>query len=133
MVYLEVGDRIMLRYLNGLFLNNYIDNLRTLNITISDTESGQPLLENVELMADLYKRQIDGVCFIGGIEDQKELSRCCKIIHRYGLKTAFQTTLNEPSEINKSLVDELDYIKFKTRTMKKDYCPFGDIEDWIDV
>ena len=132
MVRLKVGDWLMLKYLNGL-INNMIPGEKTLSITISDNENGQPLLQNVNIMADLYRKHVSCVYFIGGEQDQLELAECCKIVHSYKLKTAFRSE-TEPSKLNKSLTAELDYIKMKQGgVLKKDYCPFGDIEDWIDV
>ena len=124
----------MLKYLNGLIGNMSIADEKVLAITISNDESGQDLYSNVDMIADLYRRYVTCVCFIGGEEEQHELAKCCKMIHKYGLKTAFVSSMTEPSQLNKTLTSELDYIKFKpNHLMKKDYCPFGDIEDWIDV
>ena len=124
----------MLRYLNGLIGNYSIAEEKVLSITLSDGESGQALLPHIEIIADTYRKIVTCVCFIGGEQDQVELAQACKTIHKHGLKTALVSSMTEPSQINKTLTSELDYIKFKpNRLMKKDYCPFGDIEDWIDV
>ena len=121
----------MLRYLSGVIKNNIIPSERTMYIKISDNEEGQLLFENIGVMVETYKKYISCVCFAGGEEQQQDLTSCCKVLHKYGLKTAFHTKLNETSQINKSLTSELDYIIFQdNKVYVKDFCPFGNIEDW---
>ena len=77
-----------------------------------------------------------------------QLIQAFKQAHKAGLKTCLYTGLEDMSQLNLNLVRELDYVKLgkfdkscgplnnpKTnqRMMKKDYSPFGDIEDWIDI
>lgn len=124
----------MLKYLNGIINSGIIPSEKTLSVTLSCGEDGQPLLENVKLITDLYKHHISCVCLIGGEEDQHELAQCFKLIRKTGLKTAFYTSLQDPSEVNKKVVDELDYLKFKGgKILVKDICPFGDIVDWVEA
>lgn len=121
----------MLRFLSGVIKSNIIPSERTLYIKISDNEDGQPLTENISIIADTYKKHITCVCFAGGEEQQQSLSSCCKTFHKYGIKTAFHTKLTEVSQINKGLTGELDYIIFEDKKVYiKDFCPFGNIEDW---
>lgn len=123
----------MLKYLNGLIRSDIIPGEKVLSVTVSDGENGQPLMQNVNLMADIYKKHISCICFIGGEQDCYELAQCCKIVHDYKINAAVIPSVTEISEINKVLTDELDYIKITGRLFKKDYCPFADAEDWIDV
>lgn len=121
----------MIKYLNGL-IGSVIPNEKTLSIAISEDE-GQPLLQNIKTIADTYHKHVSCVCFVG-TGDQHDLAKCCKIIHSYKLKTALFSSVTEISQINKVLTAELDYIKLDAgNIMKKDYCPFGDIEDWINA
>lgn len=123
----------MLRFLSGIIKSNVIPSEQTLYIKISDNEDGQPLLENINLIADSYKKHVSCICFEGGEDQQQSLSKCCQIIHKYGLKTAFHTRLTETSQVNKGLTSELDYIIFQDKTFIKDVCPFGNIEDWTPI
>lgn len=121
----------MLRFLTGVFKSNVIPSERTLYIKISDNEDGQPLTENINTIVDLYKKHTTCICFAGGEEQQQNLTNCCKTLHKHGLKTAFHTKLDEISKINKGLTSELDYIILEdNKVYIKDFCPFGNIEDW---
>lgn len=124
----------MLKYLNGLINKGIIPKERTLSITVSPDDNGQDLTGNIKIIIDTYRHYVDCLCFIGGEHNQHELAECCKIVHKNGLKTAFYTSLYETSQINKTLTAELDYVKLGSGVvLKKDYCPFGDVEDWIEA
>lgn len=111
-------------------------------------DEGQPLLQNLPVILKEYKPYISCLCLMGGDQDQIELTQICREAHKVGLKTCLYTGYDEMSQLNPRLLDELDYIKLgkfdKTkgplnatttnqRMYKKDYSPFGDMEDWIDI
>ena len=124
----------MLRYLTGIINEGIIPSVKTLSVVVSPDERGEPLLERIDLIVETYKNHIDCICFIGGENEQQELTMCCKTAHKHKLLTALWTKLDDPSQINLKLTNELDYIKIKDGSIKqKDYCPFGDITEWIDL
>ena len=124
----------MLKYLNGIFTNKTIPSEKTLSVRLSADDNGQPLLNHIGTIIDEYKRHITCICFIGGENDQRELSECCKIIHKHGLKTALKTSLTEVSQVNRNLTSVLDFISFENgKVYFKDVCPFCDIEDWTEL
>ena len=124
----------MIQYVNGRFSEISIPNERALIINLVH-ENGLGLEPNLTTIFDSYKKHMSCICFYVDEEiDQHELVSICKKIHTAGLKTAFDTSLDEMSKINKRLLDELDYVRLThSRQYKKDYSPFGDVEDWIDI
>ena len=152
----------MLKYLNGTIVMQEVPDEISLAIVISGcihkcpdchskyswADEGQPLLQNLPIILKQYGKYISCLCLMGGDQDQKELREVCDIAHKAGLKTCLYSGYDEMSQINLRLLDMLDYIKLghfdKTKgplnkpttnqkMYKKDYSPFGDMEDWIDI
>ena len=111
-------------------------------------DKGQPLSEHLPIMLQEYKKYITCFCLMGGDQDQKELTDICKKVHKEGLKTCLYTGYDEFSQISQSLLNELDYIKLgrfdkekgplnrKTtnqRMYQKEYSPFSDTDEWVDI
>ena len=142
----------MILYVRG-YVKHIIQEQKTLTIELANCTHGcnkcnnktrcenigQPLTQKVLNAAiDIFKRQIDVICFVGGEEEQQELIHLCEDVHKHGFKTAMSTAYYDVSMLNKKLVDELDYVLLgrcdETRTiLKKDYCPFADATDWIEI
>ena len=153
----------MLKYLNGTIVMQEVPDEISLAIVIAgcqhkcpdchskytwNEDQGQPLLQNLPIILKEYAKHVSCFCLMGGDQDQHELIQAFKQAHKAGLKTCLYTGLEDMSQLNLNLVRELDYVKLgkfdkscgplnnpKTnqRMMKKDYSPFGDIEDWIDI
>lgn len=137
----------MVKYLNGYINTFTVPDEQTLAINIS-AEEGQPLLKNLPIILDQYKKYITCLCLLGCDQDQHELTMVFKEAHKAGLKTCLYTGLEEMSQLNLNLLKELDYVKLgrfdklrgplnnpntNQRMYMKDYSPFGDIEDWVDI
>lgn len=142
----------MIKYIRG-YAKNISEEHRALVIELSNcryncdkcknksraTEDGQPLtIKELNTAIDMFKRTIDLICFVGGEHEQVEIKELCKYTHKYGLKTCLSINFDDPSLLNKALVDELDYIMIgrcdsERKLFKKDYCPFADVNDWIEV
>ena len=124
----------MIKYLNGFLNKGFAGGERALYINLSNDDSGQDLQGHLPEIINSYKKHVGCVCFIGKDQDQVELAEYCKIIHKNDIKTAVFFWLDDPSQIIKQLATELDYLRLvKGKTYKKDYCPFGDIIDWIEM
>lgn len=152
----------MLKYLNGTIVMQEVPDEISLAIMIAGCihkcpgchskysweDRGQPLLENLPIILKQYAKYISCLCLMGGDQDQLELTEICKLAHEVKLKTCLYTGYDEMSQINKNLLAELDYIKLghydkekgplnvpttNQRMYMKDYSPFGDIEDWVDI
>ena len=50
-------------------------------------------------------------CFMGGEHDQTCLIHACSIAHEHGFKTALYTPLDSFEDIDRHLLNQLDYIK----------------------
>lgn len=122
----------MLKYLNGVILRQIIPDEVSLTITTSDNE-GQGLLQNLPIIIKEYGKHISCLCLISESKENYELSEIFKQAHKAGLKTCLHTKLDDISKINMNLLSNLDYVKLSDNLLMKDYSPFGDIEDWIDV
>lgn len=152
----------MLKYLNGTIVAQEVPDEISLAIVISGCQhhcpdchskyswedKGQPLLEHLPIMLDQYKKYISCVCLMGGDQNQFELTEICRAVHKENLKTCLYTGLDEMSQINKRLLDELDYIKLghfdkqagplnvpttNQRMYMKDFDPFDGCEEWYDI
>ena len=152
----------MLKYLGGTIVASEVPDELSLAIVISGCthqcpdchskyswkDTGQPLLEHLPIILKQYKQYITCVCLMGGDQDQSELREICQQVHAEGLKTCLYTGLDEMSQINKRLLDELDYIKLgrfdkkagplnspttNQRMYMKDISPFEETEDWFDI
>ena len=122
----------MIYYTGGLILSNIVPQEKTLTITIS-SESGIPLKENLPLILKEYTKYITCFCIIGDAYNQQGLTDIFESAHKAGLKTAFFTEAEDVSQINLNIIKHLDFIKLKDQFLMKDYSPFGDVEDWIDI
>ena len=125
----------MLKYLNGKIVKDAIPNETVLLIKLdrNNTDQAKPLSTDFQEIIKEYKKYISAICFIGGEEDHIELAELAKETKKNGLKVCLSTFLQEESQINLKLLNELDYLQLKTKMFKKDYSPFGDAEVWIDV
>ena len=152
----------MLKYLNGTIVAQEVPDELSLAIVIAGCDKkcpgchsqyswedkGQPLLDHLPIMLSQYAKYISCVCLMGGDQDQHELILACRKIHEANLKTCLYTGLDEMSQLNLRLLDELDYVKLgrydqnlgplnspttNQRMYKKEYSPFGDDEVWIDI
>lgn len=123
----------MLKYLNGKITKEAIINEITLLIKISRNDEGQPLSNVFDNVMKEYGKFATVVCFIGGEEDQLELTELMKKVKKSGLKTGLSTYLTEESQLNLNLLNELDYLQLMKKLYKKDYSPFGDADVWIEI
>ena len=74
-------------------------------------DDGESVMVGMGKMIEQYLPYLSCVCFMGGDQDQKELTVLCKIAHAEHLKTCLYTGYSELSDLIKPLLDELDYIK----------------------
>lgn len=153
----------MLKYLNGTIVMQEVPDEISLAIVIAgcrhkcpdchskytwNEDQGQPLLQHLPIILKEYAKHVSCLCLMGGDQDQIELTEVFKLAHKAGLKTCLYTGLDDMSKLSVNLLKELDYVKLgkfdksygplnnpntNQRMMKKDYSPFGDIEDWIDI
>jgi len=116
----------MVQYANGII--TYGDE-PTLTITLC--EDGRNLEEALPEILKEYKRYVSRVCLKGNISDANMSARIFQSIHDAGLKTCFMPEAKAIEEINPVILDELDYLKTKENTLRKEYSPFGDETVWI--
>lgn len=140
-----------MKYVRG-YVSSIIPNSKTLIIELCgckhacqncgnrfrQVEEGQPLDERLDMIIGMFEKTVDVVCFVGGENDMQTLQSMFTFIHKKGLKTALSTAYPETSMVNRRLTEVLDYILIgrcdtKQKILKKDYSPFGDIEDWIEI
>lgn len=74
-------------------------------------DAGIPVKEHLAAWIAPYRNYITCVCFMGGDQDQEELTEICKSVHMSGLKTCLYTGFDSMSDLIKPLKDDLDYIK----------------------
>ena len=142
----------MLRYTRG-YIKNLIPGKRTLVIELSNCknncsdcknkarqqEDGNPLNKEIlKIILESYKKYINVVCFVGGEEDLQSLKEVCKSFHKENIEVCFSTACFNTSTINKIIFDEIDYFisgrcDQEHPVLKKDYCPFADATDWIEI
>lgn len=137
----------MIKYLNGYLSSIPVPEEQTLVINVN-TDQGQPLLQHLPIILKEYSKYVSCFCLMGGDQDQFELKEAFKQAHKAGLKTCLYTGLEEISQININLLKELDYIKLgrfvksvgplnnpntNQKMFMKDYSPFSDTEEWIDI
>lgn len=123
----------MLKYLNGKITEYAIPNEQVLLIKISRNDDGQLLSPVMEEILNQYRKHISVICFIGGEDDQIEMTEILKMCRKRGLKTGLSTWMKDENKLIQPLKNELDYLQLGTKIYKKDYSPFGDAEIWIDV
>lgn len=123
-----------MKYANGYFSESIIPDERTLIIVLTNNGT-KALEEHLDTILSTYSRYMNCVCFISDSDaDQHDLVPICRKLHSSGKKIIYDTSLDEESKINRRLLDELDYVRLShTWLRKKDYSPFGDFEDWVDV
>jgi len=152
----------MLKYLNGKIVMQEVPDEISLAIMISGCQhkcpdchskyswedKGTPLLQNLPIILESYKKYISCLCLMGGDQDQYELIEICKQAHEAKLKTCLYTGYDEMSQLHQNLLKVLDYVKVghfdknkgplnksttNQRMYMKDYSPFGDAEVWSDI
>ena len=152
----------MLKYLNGAILKNKVPDETSLVIILSGcmhkcpecdikyawTEEGKPLLKDIPLILETYKKYISCLCLVGGDHEQAELTEVFRLAHSLKLKTCLYSGYEEMSPLSQNLLKELNYLKLgrldkakgslssvgtNLRMYMKDYSPFGDAEDWVDI
>ena len=116
----------MVQYANGI-----ITYCGEPTLTITLCENGRNLEETLQEILKEYKRYISCVCLKGSISDANALARIFQSIHEAGLKTCFMPEAKGIEEINPMILSELDYLKTKENTLRKEYSPFGDETVWI--
>ena len=120
----------MIYYLNGRFSSKYLENERTLIITLSD-ERGTKLLENLRYIIGEYKKHMTCISIVGTSSDPYEYKNILSTISNEGIKICIDAN-QEPSGISQENLRLADYVKYNGKTYIKDYSPFGDDDVWID-
>lgn len=115
-----------MNYRNGIIKYNLIKDEAVLYITLS--EEGTHLESHIEEILNQYKKYITTILF-DNIKDNTDFANFCK-----GLKTnKLKIAVKNDSEISSRLSDLLDYIIKDNKVFKRDYCPFADAYDWIEI
>ena len=122
----------MICYKSGIISYNLIPNETTLIISVSD-DVGTPLQSNIRTIIKEYGKIITCICITDKTENRNELIQILKLIKDMKLKTCIDSRCESVSEINVNIINELNYIILNNKIMIKDYSPFGDIEDWIEM
>ena len=117
---------------NGIIEYNKIPNEKVLHIKTAN-EGNRTLLNNLQQIISEYGKHITCIEFSGTEGDVNELITALKIVHKAGLKTSFLTSCNDVHDLVEKLLDELDYTRLKNAVLKRDYCPFAECYDWIEV
>ena len=120
----------MLYYLNGVILNKIIPDERTLVIKVNN-DSGKLFLSDLNEILTTYNKHISCICFDNIENEQHDTEKALATIHSKKIKTCL--ILRKLPDVNKTISDNLDYVLIENKLYKKDYSPFGDIEDWIEV
>ena len=122
----------MLRYLGGVFLYSLIKNEKTLTIFISDDE-GTPLIENIPQIINEYNKSITCVCISDKTENKSELIQAIKMFQKARYKICLDSCSEDIAKINPNYLAEVNYLILNKKLLMKDYSPFGDAEDWIEI
>jgi anaerobic ribonucleoside-triphosphate reductase activating protein len=72
---------------------------------------GNYISDDLDNLIVKYKDLITCVCFMGGDQNQKELTDLLINTHKYGLKTALYTGTNFLSDLHIRVLGNLDYCK----------------------
>lgn len=72
---------------------------------------GHYVSDDLEDLIKKYKGLITCVCFMGGDQNQKELTDLLILTHQYGLKAALYTGCDSLSNLNIRVLGNLDYCK----------------------
>lgn len=122
-----------MKYINGVFNYRLLENEKMLCLKLSE-EKGQPLESAIPIILQTYKNNLDIVLFQNIPINQIDIIPVCKELHNEKIKTAIQVDADDASVINKRLFDLLDYVFLRNnKVLKKDYCPFADAYDWIEM
>lgn len=122
-----------MKYVNGVFKYDIFPDESILCLTIS-ADKGQQLETVVETIIKTYKGTLTTVLFKNTSINQTDLVPICKEMHESKIKTAVHIDVDDVSAINKRLFDLLDYVLLSNgKILKKDYCPFADGYDWVEI
>ena len=72
---------------------------------------GNYISDDLEGLIEKYKGLITCVCFMGGDQNQKELTDLLICTHKYGLKAALYTGCNFMSDLHIRVLGNLNYLK----------------------
>jgi anaerobic ribonucleoside-triphosphate reductase activating protein len=72
---------------------------------------GNYISDDLAGLIEKYKGLITCVCFMGGDQNQKELTDLLIDVHKYGLKTALYTGFNFMGDLHIRILGNLDYCK----------------------
>ena len=72
---------------------------------------GNYISDDLDKLIERYKGLITCVCFMGGDQNQKELTDLLICTHKYGLKAALYTGCNFMSDLHIRVLGNLDYLK----------------------
>ena len=72
---------------------------------------GNYISDDLVKLIEKYKGLITCVCFMGGDQNQKELTNLLILVHKSGLKTALYTGVDFMSDLNIRVLGNLDYCK----------------------
>lgn len=72
---------------------------------------GHYVSDDLETLIKKYKGLITCVCFMGGDQNQKELTDLLILVHKHGLKTALYTGCDFMSDLHIRVLGNLNYLK----------------------
>ena len=122
-----------MKYINGVFNYHLLENEKILCLKLSE-ETGQPLESSIPIIVKTYKNNLSIVLFQNAVVNQADIIPICRELHNEKIKTAIQVDADDASVINKRLFEVLDYVFLRNnKILKKDYCPFADVYDWIET
>ena len=122
----------MIYYTNGIISYNLIPNETTLVISVSDN-TGTPLQNNLHEIIKQYGKLVSCICLSDKTDNKKELVQILKTIKSMKLKVCVDSRCDDVSKLSQNIANELNYIILNNKIMIKDYSPFGDIEDWVEI
>lgn len=117
-----------MNYSNGVIKYDLIKGETVLCITLA--KEGMHLESNIGEILKQYSRYITAILF-KNIDSGIDLVSICNEIKRNKLKAVVD--VEEISGVSNKLLDRLDYLIQNGKIMKRDYCPFADAFDWVDL
>ena len=120
----------MLNYLNGVILGNLIRGEQVLFILLDPAE-GHPFLHDLPQIIKSYDKYVSCICLKDFEQEQAAIMEAFKIAQNKNLKTCLIS--DALPDISKKLSRYIDYVLTNDNLYKKDYSPFGDAEDWIEM
>ena len=72
---------------------------------------GNYISDDLESLIEKYDELITCVCFMGGDQNQNELSDLLTVTHKHGLKTALYTGIDFMGDLSIKVLQNLDYCK----------------------